>query len=328
MSSNKQLDRFYSECERRDPSFTLSGIDADKPGYHNKRGELIRDGRPNDYSISQVAADKRGNAEVSAGIDLSLPDGPNSKMTLYTGRLRTAALAHDERLWLYGGPVLREFIGTVDGKNVYCYVLTGGIPLGVGKDSGEDPGRDESHLWHIHLSWIRQYAEDWAAMDAVLSVLFGESLDAWRARTGRGNDVGELVGQQAQYLEATNERMMALALGKDTITTTWSNNNPEGSEPQWAVQTLRAVKDIVGALAEGDQQRAAELMTRLTEIDEAAAARAAELTEEVNEVPGEVIGSLPAHTYDRAIDTLLAAGGENWVVNLGHAIEARFGPAE
>lgn len=319
MSSNATLDRFYAECERRDPSFTNSGIDADKPGYHNKRDELIRDGRPSDYSISQVAADARGRGTVSAGIDLKLPDGPNSKMTLYTGRLKAAALARDERLWLYGGPVLREFIGTVDGENVYCYVLTGGVPLGVGKDSGEDPGRDESHLWHIHLSWIRQYAEDWAAMDAVLSVMFGESLSAWRARTGRGNDVGSITDpEQLQMMKDTNHAVGSIP-------------SPTEAEPNKRVPLqvfLPALRDEMraafAALAAGNEelegQIAAAQAAAEQQLDEAAAA----LTTEVNEVAGEVIGSLPAHTYDRAIETLIAAGGEDWVANLGRAIAERF----
>lgn len=316
MSSNATLDRFYNECERRDPSFTLSGIDADKPGYHNKRDELIRDGRPNDYSISQVAADKRGRGTVSAGIDLSLP---TDKMKLYTGRLKSAALARDERLWLYGGPVLREFIGTVDGANVYCYVLTGGVPLGVGKDSGEDPGRDESHLWHVHLSWIRQYAEDWPAMDAVLSILFGESPSAWRARTGRGNDVDSITDpEQLQMMKDTN-----FAVG--------SIPSPTEAEPSKRVPLqvfLPALRDEMrasfAALAAGNEELEGQIASARAaaeqQLDEAAAA----LTVEVNEVADEVVGSLPAHTYERAIETLLAAGGEDWVVNLGRAIAERF----
>lgn len=327
MSSNGTIDRFYTEFSKRETKVRNGGIDADKPGYHNKRGELIRDGRPNDYSISQVAADKRGDPEVSAGIDLTFVDaqaGDFRTIGLYSRRLRDACLRRDMRLWLYGGPVLREWIGNCGDGVVYCYVLTGGAPLGVGSDSGPDSGRDDSHEWHIHLSWIRQYAEDWAAADAVLSVMLGESLDAWKARTGRGNDVGELVGQQAQYLEAMNERIMAMALGRETITTSWSNSTPEGVEPNWTVQTLKATRDLVQAMLDGDDERAAELQQRLTEIDNAAAARAEQLKAEIDQVPEEVIGSLPAHTYERAIETLVAAGGRAWVAGLGHAIVERL----
>jgi peptidoglycan hydrolase-like protein with peptidoglycan-binding domain len=43
---------------------------------------------------------------------------------------------------------------------------------------------DSSHLWHIHMSITRSNVSNWAVYDAALSVLRGESLEAWRARTG------------------------------------------------------------------------------------------------------------------------------------------------
>lgn len=183
MSSNATLDRFWAEFARIEPTAELGGIDANKPGYHERRIDLPDD----DYSVSQVAADRRGRSTVAAGIDLTMWPAGGPAMRKYTGRLQAAALSHDQRLYLRGGPTLREYIGTTNGTTVECYVFTGGKPLGVKRDdepadSGFDFGRDPSHLWHIHLSVIRQYAEDWEALDAVLSVLRGESLAAWRAR--------------------------------------------------------------------------------------------------------------------------------------------------
>jgi hypothetical protein len=314
VSSNSTLDWFYARLEAHDSAFTLGGIDANKPGYHEKRNDLIAAGRTRDYSISQVAADKRGRGTVSAGIDLTLPSGRNSKMTLYTGRLRRAALDHDERLWLYGGPVLREYIGTTDGVTVECYVFTGGAPLGVGSDRGFDSGRSESHLWHIHLSIIRQYAEDEGALDAVFSVLVGESLDAWRARTGRTNGMS-LTTDQANQLGFTDGRVEAMANMTDTVRDT----HPSGAgRPVKIVTAVRQIAEAVAAIA-----------TALPDVDNAVAEQLrgefAALTAEINEVADEVIGALPAKSTETAIDALIAAGGETWVRELGDAIFARLG---
>ncbi len=49
---------------------------------------------------------------------------------------------------------------------------------------------DASHLWHIHFSESRALVESRANKDALLSVLKGESLEAWRKRTGGGSAGG------------------------------------------------------------------------------------------------------------------------------------------
>lgn len=160
-----------------EPTALLGGILALKAGYHSYRSRLPG----TDYSSGRdVAADKQGSAELASAIDLTMS---TAAMIRYTGRLDKAARARDPRLYTDRGPILREFIGTLDGRTVYCYVLVGGKPLGVGADAGPDPGRDKSHLWHLHISIIRRFAADAAALDGLLSVLLGESLAAWRKRT-------------------------------------------------------------------------------------------------------------------------------------------------
>jgi hypothetical protein len=168
--------RLWTEFDAYEPTALLGGVYAAKTGYHNYRGALDDD----DYSVGDLLADRRGSAIKASAIDLTMSA---EAMRRYTTRLDVAARARDPRLYTERGPVLREFIGTKDGSTVYCYVLVGGRPLGVGADAGPDPGRDISHLWHIHLSIIRQFCEDWSALDGVLSVLRGETLAAWRART-------------------------------------------------------------------------------------------------------------------------------------------------
>ena len=158
-----------------EPTALLGGIWARKPGYHGAPVDLAGD----DYSL-WLPADKAGPRYAASAFDLTMSA---AAMIRYTTRLDVAARARDERLHIDGHPILREFIGTKDGRSVYCYVLVGGRALGVGADAGPDPGRDDTHLWHLHGSVIRKFVNHPQLAARLLSVLSGESLAAWRART-------------------------------------------------------------------------------------------------------------------------------------------------
>ncbi|WP_345074142.1 hypothetical protein [Phytohabitans flavus] len=239
--------RLWSDFDRFEPSALLGGVYAAKPGYHNYRNALPS----SDYSVRDVAADRQGSGVMAAALDLSLSD---AAMRKYTGRLDSAARSRDPRLYTPRGPVLREFIGTKDGRNVYCYVLTGGRPLGVGADAGPDPGRDETHLWHIHLSIIRQFCEDWSALDGVLSVLRGESLAAWQGRS----EYNEMTPQQAQQLRDTH---WVLSAGIP-------NPNGDGRVPMhlWAAWVTGAVKALTTAVGNVDEATKAQLQKDLSSL--------------------------------------------------------------
>ena len=169
----------WDEVDAADPDLELGGVYADKPGYHNARAALW----PSDYSVAEVADDRAGPAWAAAAID-GTPRGPNAKlaMRIYTSRLDVAARTRDERLFIDGHPVIREFIGTLNNATVYCYVLTGGLARGLNRDAGPDYGRDESHLWHWHVSIIRRFLSHPRAMAGLASVLRGEPIEQWRAR--------------------------------------------------------------------------------------------------------------------------------------------------
>ena len=168
----------WTEFDKLESSALLGGVYAAKPGYHNVRSALPS----SDYSTGRdIAADKLGPAGKASAIDLTMSA---AAMKLYSKRLDDAARAKDPRLRKGGRPILREFIGTKDGKTVYCWVFVGGKALGVGADSGPDPGRDSSHLWHLHLSFIREFIDDQVAHEQAFSVLAGEALTAWQTRTG------------------------------------------------------------------------------------------------------------------------------------------------
>lgn len=164
--------RLWEEFLKFEPQAKLGGIYANKSGYHNYRSDLSS----SDYSVGEVSNDKKGSSSYASGIDLTLND---KDMVLYSKRLDAAMRNRDKRLFINGEPVLREFIGTLNNKDVYCYMLTGGIPQGVGSDSGVDYGRDDSHLWHIHISFIRKFSDTWQAMSGVLSILKNEPYSEW-----------------------------------------------------------------------------------------------------------------------------------------------------
>lgn len=165
----------WGDFDAFEPSVQLGGIYAAKTGYHDIRQAVSA----RDYSVGEVAADRNGPGDKAAAIDLSMP---TAGMITYTNRLKAAAKARDERLFIGGVPIIREFIGTDNGARVYCYVLTGGRARGLSADASDDFGRDSSHLWHLHISIIRQFCADSGAMSRLSSVLRGEPLAAWKAR--------------------------------------------------------------------------------------------------------------------------------------------------
>jgi hypothetical protein len=58
---------------------------------------------------------------------------------------------------------------------VSCYVVLGGRALGLANDSGPDYDRDETHLWHVHISVIRKFVDSYEAWKRLLSILKGET---------------------------------------------------------------------------------------------------------------------------------------------------------
>lgn len=168
---------FWTQFDALEPTAQYGGTYAAKGGYHNFRAALPA----TDYSVEEVANDRLGSATKCSGIDLTLS---SAAMVKYSKRLAAAMKAKDKRLYISGMPILREFIGTLDGTTVYCYMLTGGLAQGVGADSGVDWGRDKSHLWHIHISFIRRFCESADAFERVLSILKGETYTAWALRHG------------------------------------------------------------------------------------------------------------------------------------------------
>lgn len=164
------LSRVYDQIGPYLTSERKGGIaNAGSPGYHTSREDLIKQGRSGDYSI-QAPADKRGNAKNAAGIDITLSD---AEMKTVSSRLRKActpvAGEYDPRI-----ECVREFIGTVDGKNVSGYNRyasgSGSRSTTGWKASGYG---DSSHLWHVHVSLFRDRVEDANEMTGLAEVVAG-----------------------------------------------------------------------------------------------------------------------------------------------------------
>ena len=120
------------------PQAKLSGIVGDrnhKYGYDRGRSFI-----GNDYS-TQAADDKAGPGEAASALDVTLS---TADMKAVTTRLIKAVDANDSRLHC-----LREFFGTTNGSSV------------TGRDvrSKRWVSSDSSHLWHVHLSFYRKWAD-------------------------------------------------------------------------------------------------------------------------------------------------------------------------
>lgn len=130
----------------------LSGILGDAAhtyGYHRARNVLPS----SDYSV-KLALDRHGDGWAASALDIGLDP---AHMKLVTSRLLDHR--HDRRL-----AALREFYGTVDGKQV----------TGWDFPSNTHASSDDSHLWHVHLSIFRAYATNWTALAPVVDVIAGK----------------------------------------------------------------------------------------------------------------------------------------------------------
>lgn len=152
------LDRLGRKVARELPGCTFAGVLGDRRhvyGYHRGRNRLPK----TDYSV-QLPLDREGPSNYSAGLDLTFT---TSQMKVVTARLRKSALdPNDPRL-----EPIREFYGTLDGKRVFGLMKNG---LST---SWYSSTADNSHLWHIHLSFFRKFCNNEAAIQGVMDVLKG-----------------------------------------------------------------------------------------------------------------------------------------------------------
>lgn len=149
------------------PRAQLSGIVGDPTthffGYHRSRDWNIKFGEDgaDDYSVV-LARDKKGEGDCASALDVTMPP---DLMKEVSARLLAAGQADDERLF-----AMREFFGTVDGVRV-----TGWDRHNPDDAHDDTPTTsDDSHLFHVHLSFYREFADDADALAPIASVFTGE----------------------------------------------------------------------------------------------------------------------------------------------------------
>lgn len=169
------LYKMYTLLNPHLSSLRIGGIVGDTRhvaggGYHISRDDLRNHGQSSDYSI-QAPADRRGPGNYAAAIDISLNP---AEMVTVSKRLRAAMEGHD-----YDDRIepLREFIGTVDNRNVCGYNRYQTVyPNGdTGRRTGWYPSgySEASHLWHVHLSFFRDYCNSVNDIAGVAEVICG-----------------------------------------------------------------------------------------------------------------------------------------------------------
>ena len=136
------------------PQAIMAGIVGDSAhtyGYHRGRNYV----GSNDYSV-QTPPDKKGNGEAASALDISW----ETAQWQYTVSQRLMNAKNDSRM----NPI-REFFGSIDGRNVCGWDYYGNYSV----------TSDDSHLWHIHISVLREYADNDAALQGVAAVMTGSS---------------------------------------------------------------------------------------------------------------------------------------------------------
>lgn len=153
---------FVESCLAMQPGTQNGGTYTDKPGYHNTRDNLYRQGRTNDYSV-RLAADKQGPGDKTAAFDWTFPDAQQGRygtIVRYGARVREAFRRRDPRLFGW-----REVLIQADPDT---------SAEGFDFVSWTERTPDSSHLWHGHFSVLRQYLNDYAVMNGMLSILRGD----------------------------------------------------------------------------------------------------------------------------------------------------------
>ncbi len=174
-------------------SAEYGGSYTDKPGSHNTRDNLIRQGRTNDYSIRDTR-NKRGPGDKTAAFDWTFPSaqgGNFGPISLYGARVAVAWANNDPRMYAV--------------QEVLCQADLDRQPEGyVFYPSHIFRVPDETHEWHIHFGIIREFLNDQAAFEALFSVICGESLAAWQARTGKGGSTSSPGGLVRMFMVQVN----------------------------------------------------------------------------------------------------------------------------
>jgi hypothetical protein len=171
-----ELWRLWEETAAVTPGIRLGGIYANKSCYHNTVS-ANKAKWPGAYCIKLPLDLNDGPKDKARGIDWTMSDAEMVKRTGYLKRAADHPI--DNRL-----QAMREFIGTIDNKNVFCYIRD--------TDHGPwrfDGGRDSTHLWHIHGSFWTAYVGNWEKLRKISSVWSGQIWEDWLKQEGEDDDM-------------------------------------------------------------------------------------------------------------------------------------------
>jgi len=147
-------------------------------GYHHSFEDLVARGKRSAYSIQDSRDKVDGTKQEDAACAFDIVMG-EADMKKATRRMLTAALEDDPRV----KGKCREFGGTLDGDDVTAYNITGERYISF----------DDSHLWHLHLSIHRKYADDVDVCRGIAEVVAGVPLGS---SGGGGGEVPEKPTEQ------------------------------------------------------------------------------------------------------------------------------------
>lgn len=198
----------WDRLEQLEPDSELGGICAFKPGYHASRKEN-KANWPNDYSI-QDPEDQGGDDDWCAAIDWTFPEaqsGHYATINKYSKRLMASGEdVNDARL-----NNLREFFGNTDSD-----VKTEGWDF---RAAVKTTSADNSHAWHIHISFDRKWANDRPTMDRLISVLQGDDeMTAQEIAHGAWRTDGEIENKYLYWREDSAAHVPPPAKPNDYIT--------------------------------------------------------------------------------------------------------------
>lgn len=231
-------ERFMREFLSREPKARNGGIapgDPNQGGYHNSRNKLYSIGKTNDYSV-RLSWDKAGDGDAYCAVDIVFVDAQNGDYTTirkYMNRIKAAFDRNDSRLAFF-----REFLGQQDAD---------GNPEGFDIPNHSTRTPDMSHMWHIHISILRQYAALWAAWQELLDVLFDV------------NPVGEedMDSDQNRRLVNVDEHFLHSTLkGDKTVKYRVGTGNAPSDfveMPNYVNRTLDSIKADVATLVAAQQ---------------------------------------------------------------------------
>lgn len=156
-----------AEWEKLFGSAKTSGIIGDARhkaagGYHLSR----QDNPAGNYSIVRPD-DKYGPADAASAVDMTMN---TADMKTCTARLVAAYNNLNDPRRKY----INAFNGTTDGKTARRWDVYGRKIEGASAD----------HVWHIHVSIRRRYANSTVAMQGILSILKGETVSTYLKASG------------------------------------------------------------------------------------------------------------------------------------------------